>query len=312
MTTNNKKGLTLSIVFEGSDLNYSEGLGNGSSLKKLTKDNESYTYISPQALKYEMKRQMDIYNTPLSLDSNSDSNDGEEEETKSKKKSVIQYDYDTNIQDYAEIDLFGYMKTKKKNGSKKRSGVVRVTNGISLSSFKNDLDFLTNMGLVERANSQGLDLKGGSIANSEIHHSLYAYTIAIELDQLGIDVNDNIEISNEEKAHRVNELLDTINSLYRNIKGKTNDLSPIFVVGGVYTRKNPYFDNKIKINNNKVDVSLIKSVINRNEDTKTNTKVATLDNFFVNDEEIKKELGAIEICDFFEDLKAQVKEVYGI
>ena len=63
------------------------------------------------------------------------------------------------------------------------------------------------MGLAQRQN-----LENG-IAQSEIHRSYYSYTISIDLDRIGVDVE--IEVSQEEKASRVKELLDTVQYLYR-------------------------------------------------------------------------------------------------
>ena len=50
-----KHGLTVTLVFEASSLNYGEGMGNISVLKHLTRaDRQQYTYISRQALRYSM------------------------------------------------------------------------------------------------------------------------------------------------------------------------------------------------------------------------------------------------------------------
>ena len=49
------KGLTLSIIFEAESANYGESFGNISSLKKLSRgDGNSYSYISRQALRYNI------------------------------------------------------------------------------------------------------------------------------------------------------------------------------------------------------------------------------------------------------------------
>lgn len=117
---------------------------------------------------------------------------------------------------------------------------MRLSHAISLETFKGDLDFLTNKGLFDRyAKQQNKDeeLRGGSIAQSEIHRSYYAYTVTVDLDRVGIDENDNIEIENSEKAERIIKLLDTIRFLYRDIKGRREDLKPLFAIGGVYDIK---------------------------------------------------------------------------
>ena len=70
----------------------------------------------------------------------------------------------------------------KKGGASTRSAVVRLSNAISLEPYQSDLEFLTNMGLAQRQN-----LENG-IAQSEIHRSYYSYTISIDLDRIGVDV----------------------------------------------------------------------------------------------------------------------------
>ena len=127
------------------------------------------------------------------------------------------------------------MKTKKKEDSITRSAKVRLSNAVSLETFKGDLDFLTNKGLADRRN------ENMNIAQSEIHHSYYRYTITADLDQIGIDEADNINLDNSEKARRVNKLLDTVSLLYRDIRGRREDLKPLFAIGGVYDIKILYF-----------------------------------------------------------------------
>ena len=53
----NSKGLTLTIIFKAQSLNYGEGIGNISELKKLTRGNGNvYTFASRQALRYDIAR----------------------------------------------------------------------------------------------------------------------------------------------------------------------------------------------------------------------------------------------------------------
>lgn len=289
----NKKGLTASFIFEAESGNYGEGIGNVTSLKKVSRGTgESYTYISRQAIRYNIMEQMAEDNTPLDVDG-----------------SVIQFAADATIKDYAEIDLFGYMKTKKP--AKTRSAVVRLSNAVSLESFNADLDFLTNKGLLDRYNSQGGEVKdGGNIAQSEIHKSYYAYTITIDLDKVGIDKNDNIEILSEEKIKRVVDLLGTIKFLYRDIKGRRENLSPLFAIGGVYNIKNPFFENKLKVKNNKVIVEAIESVYKLDKSIEETTNVGLIKGIFNNDNEISEKLNAKEMGEFFDSLKSEVKKYY--
>jgi CRISPR-associated protein Cst2 len=285
------KGLTISMIFEAQSANYGEGVGNVTSLKKLTRGNgESYTYISRQAMRYNMVNQMGIDTTKLDLD-----------------KEVIQFSVDATIMDSAEIDLFGYMKTKKP--VRTRAAVCRLSNAVSLESFNSDLDFLTNKGLLDRYNETAEKKKdGGNIAQTEIHKSYYAYTITIDLDKVGID--GEYEVSNEEKCKRVNLLLDTIKFLYRDIKGRRETLSPIFAIGGVYSRKNPFFENKLVIKNNKIVTEALEGVLSLDNTIKDNTMVGLIKGIFNNDNDIMERLNAMGMGEFFNELNSEVASYY--
>ena len=53
-----REGLTFTVIFLAESANYGEGIGNISSLKKMTRGNyEEYSYISRQALRYNMVQQ---------------------------------------------------------------------------------------------------------------------------------------------------------------------------------------------------------------------------------------------------------------
>ena len=286
----NKKGLTASFIFEAESANYGEGVGNVTALKKISRGTgESYTYISRQALRYNIIQQMGQDNTPLDVDG-----------------SVIQFAVDATIKDYPEIDLFGYMKTKKPGRT--RSAVVRLSNAISLESFNADMDFLTNKSLFDRYIQQGGDVKGGNIAQSEIHKSYYVYTIAVDLNLIGID--GEIKIENSEKAARVNKLLETIKFLYRDIKGRRENLSPVFAIGGVYDLKNPFFENKLRVYKNNLMINSVESVYHLDKSIEQNTKVGLISGIFNNEKQINEKLSAIEMGEFFSQLENEVNSYY--
>lgn len=290
-----KKGLTLSIIFEAESANYGEGVGNVTSLKKISRgDHEMYSYISRQALRFNIVEQMGVNNTPLGTDG-----------------SVIQFHPDATIADYPEIDLFGYMKTVKP--TKSRAAVVRLSNAIALERYNTDLEFLTNKGLLDRYNAsvkKGKELSGGNIAQSEIHKSFYAYTVAVDLDKVGIDLNDKIEIPLEKRAERVINLLQAIKFLYRDIKGRRENLSPIFGIGGVYNYKNPFFENRLKLSENKLAIHTIENVFELDEEIKSKTKVGLVHGILANDDEIEEKLKAMPMADFFKALETEVLAYY--
>lgn len=278
------KGLTLTVVFEAESANYGEGVGNVSALKKLSRDKgDQYTYISRQAIRYNIIEQL-----------------GEKIADVSKDKTVIQFSPNTTIKDYPELDFFGYLKTEKE--IKKRSAKVRLSNAVSTETFKGDLDFLTNKGLADRINS---DM---NIAQAEIHKSYYVYTITADLEKIGIDENDNIELDNNEKCRRIQKLLDTVAFLYRDIRGRRENLSPLFAIGGVYDIKNPIFENLVSVKENKISVEKIEKGIF--DFMKSDTYCGFIEGKFDNDREIKEKLNGVSMPEFFNILKKKVSDYY--
>lgn len=285
------KGLTLSMIFEAESANYGEGVGNVASLKKMSRGKgEQYTYISRQAIRYNIGEQLGEDLAPVRAEG-------------SGEKKVIQFDESATIDKYPEIDFFGYLKTAKGTGGKKRSAKVRLSNAISLETFKGDLDFLTNKGLADRID------ENMNIAQSEIHRSYYRYTVVMDLDQIGIDEVYSIELDNEERGRRVNKLLDTIAFLYRDIRGRREDLKPLFAIGGVYDIKNPIFENVLDVKDNRLLVNQIQGVMF--DSIKDSTNCGLIEGKFDNDNEIKENLHALTMPEFFSELKGQVKEYYG-
>lgn len=287
-----RNGLTFTIIFLAESANYGEGIGNITTLKKMTRGNyEQYSYISRQAMRYNIVQQLAWDNTPV---------DG--------KSGVVQFAPSATIEDYPEIDLFGYMKTtakddKEKGGASTRSAVARLSNAIALEPYQSDLEFLTNMGMAKR---QGLE---NGIAQSEIQRSYYTYTMSIDLDRVGVD--GDIEISQEEKAERVNALLDAIRYLYRDIKGRRENLSPLFIIGGRYARKNPFFENRIKVEKNKVNAETLLELLNESGEIKDCTYVGVTTGIFDNEEELKTKLSAESVGATFNHLKEEVEQYYG-
>lgn len=297
----NIKGLTLTIITKADSANYGESLSNISSLKKFTgADGHQYTYISRQALRHSIADEMNINTTILT-------------KAGSGTKKVLQYAENETIADRPELDLFGYMKTNQKNkksNNAKRSAPIRLSNAVAQSPYESDYDFLTNLDLANRfqkANDEK-DPKP-NIAQSEINQALYVYTMSIDLDKIGVDEDDEIEIDNDEKAARINKLLDTIHYLYRDIKGRREDLSPLFIIGGIYDRKTPFFENIVKVNNKSITLDSIKDILD-DPIVDNNTESAFIHQTFDNEPEIEKTLPTVSMTKFFENLKKKVNDYY--
>ena len=294
-----KKGLTFTAIFLAESANYGEGIGNVATLKKISRNRgEQYTYISRQAIRYNIVEQLGESKANVKAEGSGD-------------KKVVQFSAETTIKDYPELDFFGYMKTVKGDNSKNRSAIVRLSNAVSLETFKGDLEFLTNKGLVDRIDRNEKIFP--NIAQAEIHKSYYKYTVTIDLDKIGIDELDGIEIENEEKARRVNKLLDTISLLYRDIRGRREDLKPLFIIGGVYDIKNPFFENVVDVRNNKILVEKLTSGIY--DFIEKDTAAGIVKEQFENDTELetelaKKNIKVLNVPEFFKQLKNKIGEYY--
>lgn len=296
---NKKKGLSITLIFKAQSLNYGEGIGNISELKKLTRgDGSVYTFASRQALRYDIVR---LGNKMF----------GWNLEVVDKSKGTVQFKEKCTIKDSEEMDLFGYMKTAKNDGSNIRSAAVRLSNAISLEEYKSDMELLNNKGLADRIPDFP------NLANIEQHLSYYTYTITIDLEKIGVD--EEIELANEEKIKRVNQLLDVVKVLNREIRGREENLSPVFVIGGMYNINSPFYLGRIKLTGKNGEFSLDTEMI---KDTSTltigenaifeDTKVGILKNNFKNEEEIEEifEGKVTNIEEFFKNLKEEVTRYY--
>lgn len=301
---NKKSGLTITMIFKAQSLNYSEGIGNIAELKKLTRGNGNvYTFASRQALRYDIARLgNEMFNWNLQV--------------VDKDKKTVQFSEKYTIEDSEEMDLFGYMKTigksdDKDGGANVRSAVVRLSNAISLEKYKSDIEFLSNKGMADRIKEHP------NIANLEQHLSYYTYTVTIDLSKVGID--SDIELSNEVKKNRVIQLLEILKVLNRNIRGREENLSPVFVIGGIYTLNSPFFLGRIALNDKKekfeLDVEMLKDAMSLKLGEgfiKDDTRVGIVKNTFSNEDKINEmvdnKVGTVQ--EFFEDIESKVSEYY--
>ena len=342
------KGLTITIIFEAQSLNYDEGYGNFSILKKMHRANgKTYSYSSRQSLRYSMFIQgvkefgwvpSDVIN----------SGSGE--------KHVIQLI--SNIQNSEESDLFGYMKTgvsvkeadeEKFKATVTRVSPVRIIPAMAMEPFENDIEMLTNK---YQADKKNLD---NNIANIEHQRSLFRYTICIDLHRIGNENDDistkimpgksynetkhreflnkytsdirKMDVGKELKIKRVSELLDIIGTFYRDIKGRREDLKPLFVIGGVYDTLNPFFENTIMVNwkQEKPEINLGSIIQQLSDDAdeethakiKNSTFIGIRDDFFTQSvskiqttlpENIRNNIGSPEFV--ISHLKKQISNYY--
>jgi len=309
--------LHCSVVFKAGNLNYGESIGNIMSLKRITIEEKSFPYQSRQAIRYDIVRTLE--ECGYSMVGKDDI---------SKEKKVIQFTESATIDKYPEIDFFGYMKTEKKSKKqskndetdddskdqqqKIRKAPVRLTDAISLEPFYNEIDFSTNAGLASRIG------ENNDIYQSEIHRSYYTYSITVDLDKIGVDENYNIELSKEERIKRLNALLYAVKVLNRDIKGKRENLSPLFVIGGIYKSGNPFFYNQIKLSFEdgiSIDEQIINSILEitmfSGEKVKDTTYLGFAPSYFNSIDKINLDSSRkLTIEEFFKTLGSSVADYY--
>lgn len=138
----------------------------------------------------------------------------------------------------------------------------------------------------------------------------------------------NNDIGKKSKTKRVCQLLDVIGTLYRDIRGRREDLKPLFIVGGVYDTLNPFFENTVildwKNDKPEINVSALVQQLSLNyEDQESHANIADStfigirDGFFANSssdmkdslpESMQKHVGSPEFV--ISQLKNKVLQYY--
>ncbi|MFZ8861062.1 MAG: type I-B CRISPR-associated protein Cas7/Cst2/DevR [Thermocrinis sp.] len=311
--------LTLTIITQrATSLNYGENIGNVSILKKLSLgDNSQITYVSDKALKYDIRRKGKEEKEWRLLDEKV--KELIEKSKEGKKLNVDKFAKEL-VWEYQEFDLFGGLLTNLKGAdgkkvelsygdSVKRTAPVKITYAYSISKFQGDIDFMNNIEAYNRYIRHIEQKEAQVITQSEQHTAHYYYTIAADLDRIGVWETENGTeevIPAEEKAKRVKDLLDIIRTLSRQIRGRYENLSPIFVIGGIYKVKNPFFmgcigaketeDGKLLLDVNRL--LDCKGIIP--EEERDNTLCGLLSGFFANEQEIREKLNCKSVGEVFE------------
>ena len=134
-----------------------------------------------------------------------------------------------------------------------------------------------------------------------------------------IGKDGNIELSQEEKTTRVLQLLEIIKVLNRDIRGREENLSPLFIVGGIYNINSPFFLGRIKLEAKgeefKIDTKVLESAMELKigeNSVKENTFVGIVPNEFKNEIELRELFGEkmLSIQEFFSEIENEIKEYY--
>ena len=227
------RALTITVV-ANMTANYSEGLGNISSVQKVFKNGKVYTIRSRESLKNSIMVQGGMYD------------DLETEVDGAVQKKVSK---DLNAANCRALEG-GYMSTKGTTSI--RNSSFYVTDAISCQSFVNETRFHNNLYLASNyAKSNGINLQDKAKESGlmpyqyEYDKSLKVYSMTIDLEMIGKDENfKEQEADNKEKADRINALLNAVENLSLLVKGNLDNSEPLFVVGGLSDRKTHFFEKK--------------------------------------------------------------------
>lgn len=288
------KSVTLTIIANMTS-NYGEGLGNTAAVQKIFRNGKTYATRSRESLKNSIMVQSGLYeDLETSLD---------------KKVNQKVVSKELNATNCRALEG-GYMNTQDTTYVRKSS--FYLTDAVSCDEFINENRFHTNLyQAINYAKNNGVDPKNAGLMpyQYEFDKSLKVYSLTIDLDMIGKDENfDSQEASNEEKAFRVNSILEAVKDLSLIVKGNLDNAEPIFIVGGLVNRKTHYFENLVKVKNNKLEITEeLKDRINNS------CHVGFLEGGnFENEVQIKEELKPMSVTKFFNLLEDEVKEYYGV
>ncbi|CDI49497.1 type I-B CRISPR-associated protein Cas7/Cst2/DevR [Clostridium tetani] len=296
-----KKALTLTVVANMTS-NYSEGLGNIASVQKVFKNRKVYTIRSRESLKNAIMVQSGMYD------------DLQTEVDGATQKLVNE---ELNASNCRALEG-GYMSTKGTTNIRKSS--FYLTDAISCESFVNETRFHNNLYLANNlAKAKNINVQESPKAAGlmpyqyEYDKSLKIYSITIDLEMIGKDENfeqeENYrEADNKEKAGRVNAILNAIENLSLTVKGNLDNAEPVFVVGGLSHRKTHYFENVVKVEEEKLIISGdLKDKIEKGY------HVGLLEGKTLqNEREIKEQLNPISITKFFDEVRHEVNTYFGV
>lgn len=294
----NKKALTLTVVANMTS-NYGEGLGNISSVQKVFKNGKSFATRSRESLKNAIMVQSGMYDDLQTV-----------VDKKVNQKVVSEELNATNCRALEG----GYMNTTGNTYIRKSS--FYLTDAIACDDFVNETRFHNNLHLASnfaKNNSLNLQVDAGKCGlmpyQYEYDKTMKMYSMTIDLEMIGKDENfETQEADNKEKTDRVIAILEAVENLNLVVKGNLDNAEPLFVVGGLTDRKTHYFENVVKVKEDKLLLT---------EDLKARIakgyNAALLEGGnFKNETEIKNELSVISVAKFFEALRKQVETYYEV
>lgn len=285
--------LTLTVIANMTS-NYSETLGNISSVQKVYRGGKEYATRSRESLKNAICVQAGLY------DDLQTSVDG------AVQKLVTE---DVNAATCKALEG-GYMSTK--DVTYIRNSSFYLTDAVSAEPFINDARFHNNLYLATNfANAKDLNIQKNPLEcglkpyQYEYDKSIKIYSITVDLEKVGVDQNFDAEASNEEKCSRVLSIIDAVENLSLVVKGNLDNAEPIFIAGGLSPRKTHMFENAVRVVGKNLVVEPIK------EKLEIGFSCGLMRNGQLgNEDEIVRELNPTTVPKFFNQLREDVKAYF--
>jgi len=289
-----KKALTITVIANITS-NYSEGLGNISSVQKVFKNQKIYATRSRESLKNALCVQAGLYD------------DLKAEQDGATQKYVTE---NVNAATCRALEG-GYMSTKGTTYVRKSS--FYLTDAISCDSFINETRFHNNLYLASTyAKDNGYNVQNNAKEiglmpyQYEYDKSLKQYSLTIDLEMVGKDENFNAEAQAVEKAERVKSLIDAVANLSLVVKGNLDNAEPLFAIGGLSERKTHYFENVVRV---KAGALAVNDDLTDKLSEGYSCAMLRGDSL-TNEDEIVQKLNPVSMKEFFTQLKKDVEEYY--
>lgn len=84
----------------------------------------------------------------------------------------------------------------------------------------------------------------------------------------------------------------------------------MFIIGGRYGRKNPFFENRVKVDANKINVSTLQELL-EDDNIRNYTYAGVTAGIFDNEDKLKDVLKVESVGAVFNHLKEEVEQYYG-
>lgn len=255
------KAITLTILTESPIfLSNDQGFGNYTPGKKAFQKDGKHAITSVATFTYELRRLLkEEFGWQLN-------------DIVTKAKNMYLADVSDASGQKMEADIFGFLIPDKQIS---KTSPLRVIPFTSIHPFQNDTQLITNKGFFnlnfernyrdEKGNLlSGTDIpQTQALANEEVFGDYYTYTLTIELNRVGVVETDGDKylmpsqrtfFAKESRLKAVQDILQALTILTRDIKHQKVLLKPLGVYGGAFTSAVPYFWNDFDFQNGELDI----------------------------------------------------------